>query len=255
MKSLHAFTATLLVPAIFVAGCSSLEQAGQMAASKEGTGVQIFGAIVVLSKYKASQNQIAIAETRARRAFVDLALKPAYEARTQNLRKIAASSPPGGSRKPTVTRKAVTRKVVDRPLGHANRAQAEESSQPDAADQARAELASISASWREAADQVTNGKYAPDFDAGVSGGAETAALDFPKVSESQVLASSAAYVPRYIAVSVPAEKAVPGSRAAVMLWDTQSSQLASDTVYALDRTPPSGKSSEIDDKKVQYAAE
>ena len=250
MKPLSAFTAFLLVPAIFVSGCSSLEQAGQMAASKEGTGIQIFGAIVVLSKYQASQNQIAIAETKARRAFVDLALKPAYEARAKKLRKVAASSPARSSSKP-----AVTRKPEGRSSNQVRRSSDVESRQPEASVQARAELAAISTSWREVANQITNGKYAPDFDAGVSSNSETAALDFPKVSESQVLASSAAYIPRYIAVSVPAEKAVPGSRAAVMLWDTQSSQLASDTVYALDRTPPSGKSSEIDDKKVQYAAE
>jgi hypothetical protein len=251
MKPLSAFTAVLLVPAIFVSGCSSLEQAGQMTASKEGTGVQIFGAIVVLSKYKASQNQIAIAETKARRAFVDLALKPAYEARAKKLRKLAsAPSRPRSSRPVGVARNSEggARNQVQRP-------DLEESSQPDSAMQARAELAAISSSWKEVANQVTNGKYAPDFDAGISRDGETAALNFPKVSESQVLASSAAYVPRYIAVSVPAEKEVPGSKAAVMLWDTQSSQLASDTVYALDRTPPTSKSSEIDDKQVQYAAE
>ena len=78
---------------------------------------------------------------------------------------------------------------------------------------------------------------------------------FPRLSESQVLAASAAYVPRYLAVSVPPEQQIAGAKSSVMLWDTRTHALASDTVYALDRTPSAEKPTEIDSMKVLYAAE
>lgn len=237
MRLLLPVTAALLIPAIFTSGCSSLDTS----ARAEGTGIQIIGAIIVLAKYKASQNQIAIAETKAREAFVELAMKPAYEARTKKLKKVIASSP-ARPRRPAPTTAGPTRRPV-----------AEDA--PDPAAKARAELAALSNSWREAASQVTNGRYAADFAEPAASTSNTAAASFPKMSESQVLAASVAYVPRYLAVSVPAEKAVAGSKAAVMLWDTKAEKIASDTVYALDRTPPTGKPSEIDHQKVQFAAQ
>jgi hypothetical protein len=41
----------------------------------------------------------------------------------------------------------------------------------------------------------------------------------------------------------------------VMLWDTRTHALASDTVYALDRTLSAEKPTEIDSMKVLYAGE
>lgn len=226
MRPLLPLTVTVLLPALFSAGCAGLDTS----ARAEGTGIQIIGAIVVLAKYRASQHQIQIAETKARRAYVELALKPAYETRVRKLKKIAATP---AKAKPPASGKPAT---------------------PDPAAIARAELASLTASWSQAAREVTRGAYAGDFAAPSFTGGGTAVVDFPKMSESQVLAASAAYVPRYLAVSVPAEQSVAGAKAAVMLWDTRTNRIASDTVYALDRTPPANKPAEIDRQKVLFTS-
>jgi hypothetical protein len=227
MRPLLSTTAALLIPAIFCAGCEALDTS----ARGEGTGIQIIGAVVVLAKYRASQRQKAVAENEARRAFVKLALEPAYEARAKKLRREVASS-----RKPPAPR---TGKPAE----------------PDPSAKARAELASLTASWRETAASYTQGKYAGDFSAPGAESRSQTAVAFPRLSESQVLAASAAYVPRYLAVSVPPEQQVAGARSSVMLWDTRTHALASDTVYALDRTLSAEKPTEIDSMKVLYAGE
>lgn len=229
MRQLYSATAAVLIPALFATGCASLDTS----ARAEGTGIQVIGAIVVLAKYQASEKQKAAAESRARQAFVEHALQPAYQARAKKLKSLAASSP-------------------SRPRAHSGTAPATPSP-PDPAAQATAELAALSASWKDAAARFTGGgDYADDFAVPGLSQQTTAAVSFPKLSDSDVLAASAAYVPRYLAVSVPAEQAVPGSKATVMLWDTRSHRLASDTVYALDRTPPESKRSKIDGLEVQF---
>lgn len=225
--------AALLLPVMAFTGCAGLDTS----ARAEGTGIQVIGAIVVLAKYQASQSQKAIAEQRARQAFVERALKPAYEERAKKLRKAAAASPP------RPRRAASTSAVAARPP------------QPTASDRARAELAALSSSWKNAAERYTQGRgNAADFAVPVAVGGEVALVDFPKVSESSILAASAAYVPRYLAVPVPAGRSVPGAKETVMLWDTRAHQLASDTVYALDRTPPEAKPAKIDGLAAQYDA-
>ncbi len=226
MRPLLPLVVAMLLPALFSAGCAGLDTT----AKAEGTGIQIVGAIVVLAKYRASQNQIQIAETRARRAFVELAMKPAYESRVRKLKKIAATP---GKAKPAAPGKPAA---------------------PDPAAIARAELASLTASWNRATREVTRGAYAGDFATPSFTNSATTVVNFPKMSDSQVLAASASYVPRFIAVSVPAEQSVAGSKASVMLWDTRTNRIASDTVYALDRTPPVNKPSEIDRQKVLFTS-
>jgi hypothetical protein len=220
-------TAVVLVPAIFCAGCEGLDTS----ARAEGTGIQIIGAVIVLAKYRASQRQKAVAENEARRAFVKLALEPAYEARAKKLKREVASA-----RKPP----------RPRPAG---------APEPDPSTNARAELAALTASWRETAKSYTQGGYAGDFSAPELGSTSPTAVNFPRLSESQVLAASAAYIPRYLAVSVPPEQSIAGAKDAVMLWDTRTHALASDTVYALDRTPTTAKPTEIDSMKVLYAGQ
>ncbi|MFN0128954.1 MAG: hypothetical protein ACKV19_19960 [Verrucomicrobiales bacterium] len=228
MRPVYTTAAALLIPAIFSSGCASL----QTSASQEGTGIQVVGAIVVLAKYQASQRQKETAEARARQAFVERALRPAYVAKTKKLKAIANSSP---RRPPT-------------PAGGKPAA-------PDRAALARAELATLSAAWQStAASYSGGGSYASDFSVPKLEEDATAAVNFPKLSESDVLVASAAFVPRYLAVSVPSDRAVPGARETVMLWDTRAHQLASDTVYALDRTPPTNKPSRIDGREVQFDA-
>lgn len=228
MHPVYSMAAALLIPAIFSSGCASL----QTSASQEGTGIQIVGAIVVLAKYQASQRQKEAAEARARQAFVERALRPAYAAKTKKLKAIANSSP----RRPPA------------PAGS-------NPAPPDRAAQARAELAALSAAWQKtAASYSGSGSYAADFSLPRLEEDSTAAVSFPKLSESDVLVASAAFVPRYLAVSVPSDRPVPGARETVMLWDTRTHQLASDTVYALDRTPPTTKPSVIDGREVQFDA-
>ena len=225
MRPLIPYVVALVIPSLFSAGCSSIDTSAQA----EGTGIQIVGAIIVLAKYQASQNQIVVAEARARQAFVQLAMKPAYEARAKKLRKIMASGPA----KP------------QRPASGS-------SVPPDPAETARAELAALTNSWKETASSITNGKYAGDFSSPAPTSTEPSAVAFPRMSGSEVLAASNSYTPRFLAVPVPAEKAVTGSKATVMLWDTKNARIASDTVYALDRTPPTDKTSEIDNQKVLF---
>lgn len=232
MRPILPATVALLIPALFCTGCGAID----VSAKTEGTGIQIIGAIRVLMQYKASQNQVVIAEARARRAYVEVAMKPAFEERAKKLRKTAASRPMS-PRKPSG---GVAADRTPEP--------------PDPSAQARAELAALAASFRSAATSVTQGRYAGDFSVPGVDAADTAAVGFTKLSESQVMAASASYVPPLIAVSVPAEQSVPGSKAAVMLWDTRADRLASDTVYALDRTPTAGKPAEIDNQKALFAA-
>ncbi len=238
MRPFHTLTSLLLIPALLTGGCAGLDTS----ARSEGTGIQIIGAVVVLAKYRASERQKAIAEEKARRAFVDLGLKPAYEARAKKLKRtVAQRSSRGSGSKPPARGSG---------SGGSGRATAHQQ-EPDPAAEARAELASLSASWKSTASSLTNGRYAGDFAAG--GGESVAAVDFPRVSESQVLAAAASYAPRYIAVSVPSDRPVAGAKDQLMIWDTRTQQLASDTVYAVDRTPPAGQPSRIDDVKAQFA--
>jgi hypothetical protein len=225
MRPAVSVTAALLIPALGLTGCEGLDYS----ARAEGTGIQVIGAVVVVAKYRASQRQKAIAEEQARRAFVELALEPAYEARAKKLKRQVASSRP--------------------------RPRTAGTSAPDPQADARAELAALMASWKQTATSYTHGRYAGDFAVPGADGTAQAEVSFPRLSESQVLAASAAYVPRYLAVSVPAERTVAGARASVMLWDTQAHRLASDTVYALDRTPSASRSTEIDSLKVLYAGQ
>ena len=233
MRRFCPVIAALLLPVMPFTGCAGLDTS----ARAEGTGIQIIGAIVVLAKYQASQSQKVIAEQRARQAFVERALKPAYEERAKKLRKTAAAAP----LRPRRT--ASSSMVSSKPP------------QPTAADRARAELAALSSSWKSVAERYTQGRgNTADFAVPGTVGGEVALVDFPKVSESNILAASAAYVPRYLAVPVPAGPAVPGAKETVMLWDTRAHRLASDTVYALDRTPPESKPAKIDGLAVQYEA-
>ncbi len=232
MRLFHSVAALLLIPGIFASGCAGLDTS----ARAEGTGIQVIGAIVVLARHQASQRQKAAAERQARQVFVERALKPAYEARARKLK--AAASRGSSGRRPS-------------PGGAA----APPTRAEEAAAKATAELAALSASWRSAAASYTGGTaYAADFAAPRVDASASAEVAFPKMSESDVLVASAAYVPRYLAVTVPAEQAAPGARASVMLWDTRTHRLASDTVYALGSIPPTDKQSEIDGKKVQFAA-
>jgi hypothetical protein len=229
MRPAISLTVAVLLPALGGAGCEGLD----LSAKGEGTGIQVIGAVVVVAKYRASQRQKAIAEEQARRAFVDLALEPAYEARAKKLkRQVGSGRAPAGPSAGTTGTTA-----------------------PDPQAAARAELAALMASWKETASNYTHGRYAGDFAAPGADAPDQAAVTFPRLSESQVLAASASYVPRYLAVSVPAEQAVAGARASVMLWDTRMHRLASDTVYALDRTPSATKPTEIDSLKVLYAGQ
>lgn len=218
-----------MLPAFFCAGCAGLD----VSARGEGTGIQVIGAIVVVAKYQASGRQKAVAEEKARRAYVDLAMKPAYEAKAKKLRKTAGKPPshPPGSTASTDSQTAKDQESA----------------------RAREELAALAGSWRKTAASITNGKYAGDFATGSSMPSESGLTAFTPMSESQVMADSAAYLPKYLAVSVPADQSVAGSKASVMLWDTRSNRLASDTVYALDRVPTAGKPTEIDNQKVLFA--
>lgn len=227
MKRMQFIKTAALVPAAFCAGCAAID----VSARGEGTGIQIIGAIVVLAKYQASARQKTVADGKARRAFVDLAMKPAYEARTKKLRQLAKSAP-AARRKPTGGSKPDVKTA--------------------AAEKARDEIQAVTVAWREAAASLTLGQYAGDF--AVEFEAESGEIaQFESISKSQVIAASAGYVPQYLAVSVPAERGIPGSKSSVMLWDTKENRLSSDTVYALDRTLPASKPAQIDNLKVLYA--
>lgn len=232
MRIPRFLVSAVILPSLFCSGCGGLD----LSARGEGTGIQIVGAIVVLAKYKASGRQKAIAEEKARRAYVDLAMKPAYEAKAKKLRRVAG--------KPTV-----------RPSSGASSTASQTAKNLKSA-RARGELAALAGSWRKTAASITNGKYAGDFatDGGSSSmPSESALAAFTPMSESQVMADSAAYLPKYLAVPVPADQSVAGSKSSVMLWDPRANRLASDTVYVLDRVPTGDKPTEIDNQKVLFA--
>jgi hypothetical protein len=210
-------------------GCESL-QALDTSARGEGTGIQIVGAIIVLAKYRASQRQRSIAEQKSRRAFVDRAMRPALAA----------------EKKKVQTRRQSQIAEVKRKLS-ADPARQKQEVATREREMAR-ELASLDTSWRETAARYTGGAYTADFVVHKASGPVAVA----SVRDSEVLTASAAYVPRYLAVSVPAEKAVARAAASVMFWDAQSHRLASDDVYAVSREPKIGEVAKFDDISAEY---
>ncbi|MGI8604508.1 MAG: hypothetical protein ACR2OZ_16170 [Verrucomicrobiales bacterium] len=229
-ECLAGFGSLAGVSALTLTGCEALQQL-DTSARGEGTGLQIIGALVVLAKYQASNRQKTVAEQKSRRAFVDRAMKPALAAEKKKVRV-------RHERKLDTAKKEFARDATKR-----------EQSVVQLQREAESELASIETKWHAAAAHYTSGRYTADFAASRHEGT----VAFTSVKDSDVLTASAAYVPRYLAVSVPPEKLVAGSTTSVMFWDAQSHRLAKDEVYALDREPKLGEVAKFDDIKAQYA--
>jgi hypothetical protein len=210
-------------------GCDTV-QGLDTSARAEGTGIQIVGAIIVLAKYRASQRQKTIAEQKSRRAFVDRAMRPALAA----------------AKKKVQTRRQTQVAEVQQKLS-ADPARREQAL-ADLQRTAERELASLETSWRETAARYTGGTYTADFAVQKTGGT----VAFASVKDSEVLTASAAYVPRYLAVAVPGERAVARAAASVMFWDAQSHRLASEDVYAVDREPNVGELAKFDNICAEY---
>ena len=249
---LAAFTAVASVGTVaLLSSCEGLDYS----ARSEGTGVQIVGAIVVLAKYHANAHQRAVAEQQARATFTQV-VQPEYHKRQVAIRtverqKVAATEKVYAQKKAKVlaSREPVATSHTNTPVDHPPESKSAavaviEQERVKAVHQleadASAEIASLSHAWHSMGGGPTRDDppSAPVEDVPVASSRDRDAL----------IASAAAHLPHYIAVSVPAQgnQAEQGGKATIMLWDTQRQQLAGEDVLVLDRRPESGKTIKVE---------
>lgn len=234
---------------VLMTGCKGLDYS----ASAEGTGVQIIGAIVVLAKYHASTHQKAVAEQKAREAFV-AAARPAYEKRRATV-KLDSSKRAGKIEREYTKRIANARseKPATTSPGKSVAAAQIEQEKKQAIEKLRAEaaaeLASVDTAWRSLGGTT-------DHSVDSAGNVATASVPGASTRDREALiASASAHVPAYIAVPVPAQGigAEQGGKAIVMLWDTRRQRLASDDVLVLDRKPATGIDAKVEGVTARFA--
>jgi len=229
----RAFLGTALTLPVWFAGCDTLDQLDQSARA-EGTGVQIFGAITVIARYHASASQTRIAEDRAGKAYVEQALKPAYEKRKRSLESAAKE-------KARDTERTYRKKIARARVGERAKIEQERARElVRVKEESAAAIATASASWYKEASAVAGAGFAGQLQTPASGQIAYASLTGER---NLLLAQAASYLPRYIAVSVPPAGASAEARAAdsVMIWDTERRQLANNEVLVIDRKPKTGK--------------
>jgi hypothetical protein len=209
-------------------GCGALQQLDTSAAA-EGTGIQFTGLIKVLATYRASPRQQAVAQSKARRAFVDRGMRPAHAERKKKAQQKHRKQ------------EAVVRRQTADPV---KREQALAQLQQEST----RELAAIDASWFQAASKLTDGAYTADFQMPTSSGRVALA----PIPQSEIQIASASFVSPRMAVGVPAERAIAGAAASVMFYDTRSHQLAKNDVYVIDRTPDLGKVATFGDVSAEF---
>jgi hypothetical protein len=253
---------TCIVVAMAVAGTgASLTMTGceglDYSARAEGTGIQIVGAIVVLAKYHASNRQKAEAEERARRALLHAA-KPVHERR-----RAAAQA---DSRKKI----AAVEKDYNRRISQAQRGPVASGSAGSAA----ASVAELEAEKQRTLARLEAERAADDAlrqrEFHSLAGIPTRGLrmgDTPASSGDSVplastrdteamMASAAAHLPKYVAVSVRPEgiAAEQGGKSLIMLWDTRRGRLVDGDVRVLDRTLRDGVDFKVDGYTARYAS-
>ncbi len=228
-------------------GCEGLDYS----ARSEGTGFQIVGAIVVLAKYHASNRQKAEAEARARRALAQAAT-PAHERRR-------AAAQADSRRKIAAVEKDYNRRISQAQRGPAaagtSAAQLESEKQKMLA-KLEAERAADEAlrlqEFRSLAGGSTGGLRMGDTPA--SSG-DSMPLASSRDTEA-MMASAAAHLPKYVAVSVPPQgiAAEQGGKSLIMLWDTRRGRLVDGDVRVLDRTLRDGVDFKVDGYTARYAS-
>ncbi len=224
---------------LFLTGCEGLDYS----ARAEGTGVQIIGAVIVLARYHASAKQRAVAEQRARAAFVQAA-KPAYEKRRASLQATSKTRIAAIQRAYDKRISGVSKAPPASPAAHVSdevrrlQQEKEVALAKLQADAAR-ELESVDIAWR------TIG--AADHSMKINAPADTVPTASTR-DEDALLASASTLLPRYLAVPVPPQgiAAEQGARATVMLWDTRRQRLASEDVLVLDREVSPGAALKVD---------
>ena len=206
---------------LFLPSCEALKSLAT-AAPDEGVGFQFVGLVKVLTKYQSSPRQRTIAEEKSRRAFVDRGMRPAFadakKKAQQRHRKQEAVARRQNAGDPAKQQQAVARVQVE----------------------GSRELATIEDSYHKGALHIT------DKNTRVNSPQRSRVRCSPTCRPGRpILTASAAYVAPYVAVSVPAERAVAGAAASVMFWDNRTHELAKNEVYVINREPALGTAGAI----------
>lgn len=220
-----------------VAGCKTAAVVGAVA----GAGT----VAVVIAKYKASAEQKALAEQRAR-SVVAQAVKPHLDQKRAKAQATAqkkiANIEKDYARRVSKKGDAATAAHLD-----AEKQQAVAKVQADT----NAELAVLDREWQSLGGAST---VAPKADAApqVPAAPQYASLDDREMRD----ASAAAHLPKYLAVSVPLQGVAEerNGKGAVMLWDTRRNQLVNDSVYVLKRELQDGRTVKIAGYQAQVAS-
>lgn len=234
---------------MLMTGCKTAALVGAIA----GGGSVV--AVVVIAKYKASEEQKAVAEEQAR-SIVASATKPHYERRRAEQqaaaqKKIADIEGRYGKR---ITQAQRRTPAAASPAHGASVAELEaekKTALEKAQAEAEADLAAQDREWHSLAGIPVSGLK---MDATPSGG-EGAPLASTRDREALV-ASAAAHLPKYLAVSVPSQgiAAEQGGKSTVMLWDTHRQRLVTDDVYVLKRDLRAGVTVKLNGVKAHVAS-
>ncbi len=238
-----------------ITGCEGLNQLDTSAAG-EGTGVQFGGLIKILATYKATPRQSSVASQRASRTYVNTALAPAYQDRKtqvqtsvqQQISKVEtshASKVQKAEKAYSASKSEAAKSNLETVIANRNVAVAE--AQKTAAQR----IDALNAGWYEATKRATQSSYSGNISVPTVSG-----VDFASVQKeaNALVASAAAHVPKYLAVSVPEKGIAEEARNddSVMMWDTKKLDVASQDVYVIDNAPPVGQQAKIGRVSAEY---
>ncbi|MFT5470988.1 MAG: hypothetical protein ACI8UO_006121 [Verrucomicrobiales bacterium] len=231
-----------------ISGCETLDQLDTSAAA-EGTGVQFSGLIKVLVKYEASPRQRQTAQVKGGKAYVKLALEPAYQKRQQTLKVEQQKE----IKQTAKSQSAELAQVKKKSPSEAAQLKAKQAASLAAMQEdARQQLLASNASFREQAAKITQGSYSPNVQLPKQG--EVAQINIRR-EVSALMADAARRGPQMLAVSVPAAGKPEEARAAdsVMFYDAKRLTLASNQVSVVDRTPKTGSNGNFGGVSALYA--
>jgi len=233
---------------LLVGGCEGLRQLDTSAAA-EGTGVQIFGAVVVLARYRANEQQKRSAIETAESAYVREVLGPAYKSRAEEI-----------SRQRDVQLAQVRRQRPPAPPTPGLAQQVADDKEAEARVEATVEekLSSLNSAWKaETSRLVTGGVVAPPT---VPVGTRDASALFAGAragaGDPGLLVVARQQAPRFLAVAVPGagNPAEAQGAATVMIWDSESKTLRDENVLVLNRRPQERKPTKVDDLPALFVA-
>ena len=256
MKRRDFFATTALGgSAVYLTGCEGLDYS----ARSEGTGIQIIGAIVILARYKASQSQQNVAQVRAAKAYVEVAVKPAYKKQEVALKKKESTAQATAKKRVDTVRKSYEKKIAavrnDPAKTQAVTAEREQVVARETAEATKS-VEEATKELRELGNTYAMVSQGVDF-AVRRNDASQAVNEFSRFRNSGLMVAAAGYAPSYLAVAVPRQNVPAEAKGAetLMVWDTKRQALASDDVLVVDRRPATGAQAKLDGRSVTFAGE